>query len=1156
MSEALKNCLTQKQQALLSGFAGGSLSRFLSNLSPLVILVDDFKTAKRYQDELKFFAPEKKPLLWPNKDVWPYSGLSAPPDTEIKMLKILNTLLAKPQQILIILKNDFFEKHISKDFLQTLTTKITTGETVKRDDLALKLISLGYERTPLVEEKGQFAMRGDLIDVFLPQNSLPCRLSFFDDEIESIKFFEPETQRSTEGISSFTLIPKQEILLNLIKQNSKNHQDFIREDWHRELKKRSDARNIPKEKRDHLEELIDNEIYFHGIETLLPLFYKRTATLFDYLSPQTILVNTCGQNLFDSLSDYHKNLSEHREISTNIETIISENEIALTQNELTENLSRHAEFFLFENLARSEKPITKITGLTESNQILKAKLQSQIVKIHNLEPLVNELNVKRQQGFQATIVCASLSSQERIQDLLSRFNVPLKILKPDETAEKSRLVHLKIGSLHEGFLDTKNQEWWITDEEIFGEKEKKTRPRRQEAKVFSTFSELSEGDFIIHMDHGIGIFKGLVKLSFDKYGNDFLLIEYLGADKLYVPVDKLGRVQRFTAEEGSVPRLDKLGGMTWKKVRQKAKKTARKLASELLMMQAKREAERGFAFTPHPEDMIEFAQRFDFEETPDQQKAIDDVLCDMESEKPMDRLVCGDVGFGKTEVAIRGAYKAILDHKQVAVLVPTTVLAFQHFTTFCKRFENYPVTIELLSRFRSKKQQSEVIHNLNTGKTDIVIGTHRLLSKDVKFYDLGFLVIDEEHRFGVVHKEKIKKLKSLVDVMTLTATPIPRTLNFALNGIRDLSLITTPPIDRHAIKTYVCHFDETLIRETILKEIKRGGQVFFVHNRVQSIAKVAAQIQKNVPEARIQFAHGQMKENALEKIMIAFMNHDFDVLVCTTIIESGVDIPNTNTMLINRADALGLAQLYQLRGRVGRSHYQAYCYLIVPSRDLMTTKAQKRLTALQKFTELGSGFRIASHDLEIRGAGNILGEEQSGQIAAIGYDLYIHLLKEAIAELQNVSIPQDFEPELTLDIAAKIPEDLIPDTGLRLQLYKDLSTAESFADVEATRDEWTDRFGKLPQEIFNLFELIQIKILCRKLLISSLKQSNTKLFFDFHKDHQIETSSLIHLVQKNPEKYSVTKDGRFAIKMPQQKLDHAIFSEIKDFLNSILSSDA
>lgn len=1159
----MQNLFLPNTKHLLKGFEGGSLAFFLQNThkqtqKTQIVITDDHKSAQKLKDQILFFDSNLRVQCWQAFDTLPYRGMSPNAHIVHNQLKILSLALDQKVDILLISLQGILRRVLPVDFFQTHSVFIKQGDTLSLKDLTEKLVALGYERETLVEDKGHFAVRGDIVDIFSPQLPQPVRLSFFDTELESLKTFDPSTQRTQDAISHYNIIPAKQISLPSLLQDESA--SSLNEKWKSLLKQKTDAKNLPKPKRDEIEEYIKNEIYFQGIENFLPLFYNTLNTVFDYFPNDSLVTFATTQDWQQEIKEWHQKIFELFDDSEHIESIFSPKDLFLNSHEIFSHLKTRASLYLNWQLHAKEEAPQDHFGNFESNLKLKTQISTKISKIHNLAPFASEINQHRLQDWCCIIICQSLSQQKRFEDLLERFDLPLKTIANNEKNDfiqnvlnkkaDPRLVYLMEGKLHEGFMDSQNQIWWICDEEIFGKKAKRSKTHLENTQVFSSFSELKEGDFLVHMDHGIGLFKGLVNLDFDVYKNDFLAIEYLGKDKLYVPVDNLNRVQRYVTEEGAIPNLDKLGSPSWKKVQAKAKKAARKLAGELLKIQALRDSQISYQFTANKIEMEEFETTFEFEETPDQMRAIDETLDDMMSTKPMDRLVCGDVGYGKTEVALRGAYLANLNNKQVAVLVPTTVLAFQHYTTFKERFKNYPVKVELMSRFRTAAEQKEVAQGLQIGSVDIVIGTHRLLSKDIKFRDLGLLIVDEEHRFGVIHKEKIKKFKSLVDVLTLTATPIPRTLNFALNGIRDLSIINTPPVDRLAIKTFTCQFDPDIMRDAIQKELRRGGQIYFLHNRVQSIERVTKKLKEIVPEARIRFGHGQMSENELEKLMIDFMNHKFDILVCTTIIESGIDIPNANTIIMDRADQLGLAQLYQLRGRVGRSHRQAYCYLITPSDDLITSKAKKRLATIQKFTELGSGFKVASHDLEIRGAGNILGDEQSGHIAAIGYDMYLQLLNEAIQELKNEERVLDFEPEIKLNITAKVPSSYIEDKHLRLILYKEISSANSQDDLTNIHDSWLDRFGTFPEEVKNLFAFMRIKAFAKKLLIQTVKENANGIILDFHEKHNLDPNLLIQRIQAQPHRYQFAGQNSFLVKNLLDKTIDKI-SNLQNFLNEL-----
>jgi transcription-repair coupling factor (superfamily II helicase) len=693
-------------------------------------------------------------------------------------------------------------------------------------------------------------------------------------------------------------------------------------------------------------------------------------------------------------------------------------------------------------------------------------------------------------------------------------------------------VEIARGVLSGGFRIPSQTIVIVTEEEVFGERVKRRPPPSKKLDTFLTqLQDLKEGDAIVHALHGIGLYRGLKRLKFDSIENDFLLVEYKGGDKLYLPVQSMDLVAKYHAFEGQAAVIDKLGGPGWERAKKRVKRAVEQIAGGLIKLYAARKLAKGFSFSKPGRLFTEFEESFEFEETPDQARAVDEVMGDMKDEKPMDRLICGDVGYGKTEVAMRAAFRAVLDSKQVAFLVPTTVLAQQHGITFKERFSPFPVTVEVISRFKSRKEQTEILEKLSEGKVDILIGTHRLLQKDVRFKDMGLIVIDEEHRFGVRHKERVKELKKEVEVLTLTATPIPRTLQMSLAGIRDLSIINTPPEDRLAINTRVIRFDERVIAEAIKRELKRGGQVFFVHNRVQSIGAMEEYLRKLVPEARIAVAHGQMREGELEKVMLGFVRGDYDILLTTTIIESGLDIPTANTIIINRADRFGLAELYQLRGRVGRSSHRAYAYLICPDEWTLTQEARKRMEVIRELTELGSGFRIAAYDLEIRGAGELLGAAQSGHIALVGFDMYTQLLEEAVSEMKGEPPAVEPEPEINLKVSHFIPEEYVPDTRQRLNFYKRLATVGTDEELYGIEEEMRDRYGQVPALVESLMEMVRLKLILKRIKARELSQRGVSLYLTFDGVEDGLVEHILSMVEKSPEKFRVTPDNKFVYLM-------------------------
>ena len=771
-----------------------------------------------------------------------------------------------------------------------------------------------------------------------------------------------------------------------------------------------------------------------------------------------------------------------------------------------------------------------------------------------LSPLINSINDWLDGGMNVSLISPTKREVEQLSELLG--NYPLRVNREDdpfclENQESYVLpkVTIRQGSLSSGFRFPSEGIAFITEDEIFGKKiRRRGIHRKRDGYLIASLGDLQLNDFIVHSTFGIGVYRGLKKLVLDGgIERDFIALEYLGGDKLYLPVERLNIIQKYIGAQGIASRLDKLGGNSWIRTKKKVSESVKKMAGELLKIYASRRIQEGFAFSGRDNYFKEFEAAFKYEETQDQLKAIDNVLDDMESPYPMDRLICGDVGYGKTEVANRAAFKAAMDGKQVVLVAPTTILANQHYQTFSQRFKDYPVIIEVISRFKTKKEQREIIDSVNGGKTDIIIGTHRLLQADVVPKNLGLIIIDEEQRFGVSHKEKLKKLRSTVDVLTLTATPIPRTLNMAMMGIWDLSTIETPPNNRQSIKTYLTEYDEHIIREAILKEINRDGQVFFIHNRVESIESMSQFLTRLVPEARLAIAHGRLKAKQLERVMLDFTGGKYDILLCTTIIESGLDIPTANTIIINRADKFGLADIYQLRGRVGRSKEQAYAYLLTPKGIAITEDSKKRLKAIQEYGELGSSFRLALKDLEIRGAGNILGDSQSGHISAVGYEMYIQLMEKEINRLNGEKTEIEIEPEIELNISALLPEDYIPDTNHRLIAYKKLSSSTTNEELDAIKEELIDLYGVLPVQAGNLLEIIQTKILLKKLMIKRLDFKGREVILSFDKAAKIPPDKMVRIISQNQDKIKLTPDLKLFLSLVNPS-PHLILRETRNFL--------
>lgn len=1108
----------------LSGFEGGSLSYFLSFYHQkfnknLCIVTTNNKESYQIAEDLRFFSKSSLQIdVFDSWEVYPYYKLSPKNEVLHKEIEILYRLLYdKTPKITIIPIESLARRLPTKEFFKRSILKLSLQDSIDPKEFGKKLIHLGYQRVSLVEDSGTFAIRGGIIDVFSPQDEYPSRIDLFGDQIESLRTFNSQTQKKIKNIDELTILPAHHILF-----------EEIQKSWKSKLKTLSDAKEKSKSLRDDIQDKVEEKIYFGGIETYLTLFYEELGNLFDYIDKESTFVYTDKAKTFDHHKKEFQKLKKIQKESESLETLFDPGDLFLSLKEISEKSSSFNKI-IFNDF---DPEAQKVKIFPNSSLIQKPKLVGNELE---LRPLTNSLKKYLKEDYHIFIGSDSLSQAHRIHDILSSFHIPLQLIQNQKEKEeefeffynqKRRPSHISIlpQTLSEGFHIEK--EIWISEKEIFGKKYKKPRSRQKNLEAFSSFSELEEKDYIVHELHGLGRYLGLIKLQIQNFANDFLLLEYLGGDKLYVPVDQFDRIYRYASKDKETVSLDKLGGKTWKKTKEKVKKKTRKLAKELLEIQAERKTRKGHAYSGSKELFEEFEASFPHEETADQIQAISEIIKDMEEPQSMDRLLCGDVGYGKTEVAMRAAFKAVLDKKQVAFLCPTTILAIQHLESFKERFKDHAVEVAALSRFLKKKDEKEIIERIKSGQVDIIIGTHRLLSKDIKFNDLGLLIIDEEQRFGVDQKEKIKKFKKLIDVLTMTATPIPRTLNSSLMGLRDLSVINTAPVDRLSIQTHVSAFDEMIVKDAILREVNRGGQVFFVHNRVQTIQTIKERLQKILPQIKIRVGHGQMKEEELEKVILDFIHGKFDLLLSTTIIESGIDIPNANTMIINRADRFGLAQLYQLRGRVGRSHHRAYCYLLTPDADMMTKDARKRLAVIQKFTDLGSGFKIASHDMEIRGAGNILGDEQSGHIHAVGYELYAKLLDEAIAILQGQFEEEDIEPEIKISLPASIPENYVSDTKLRLGLYKQIASAKSIEECQSIQDEWLDRFGELPSSVINLIQLIKLKVLCKSLKILSLSRSGHGFLFKIHKKNPIPTDYFLDKIKKN-SKNKILADGSF-----------------------------
>lgn len=1133
----------QKPQNI-SGLSSGSLpyavaETFSQKKQTLLLFVESIKAASQLKENLSFFLGAKDSIfIFPGMGVLPYYGLSPSSENIAQRMSVLYRLMGTKEPYICIVPMAALARRLpAQEILKSYQDYWVIGDEVDREDLLQRFVEAGYLNVPLVEDVGTFSKRGGIIDVFSPAMDTPLRLEFFGDQIEHIRSFDPETQRSQVDREDFVITAAREIVF--ARDNLKKASLRFRE--------RANEVGLNKKHREPILEAFKNGLVPTALETYLPIFYDQLELFFDYL-PQDYLGIWVEPEL--CLKHWEQNLQdiEHGYQSCQTaEKVISPDMLFLNHEELQQRLKLHAHWQLRELRSSSEA----VYFNTHSHENLSAQMKHSRAGEEMLKPLLDQLKEWREHAYHILLVAGTHSQRLRIEDLLERqgleFEKSLSSFKEFLERKKEFRPGLRLfeGELHQGFVWPEESLVVLTDQEIFGPRQRRRQSHAKAAEVFTSFEELQEGDYIVHRDHGLGVYRGLQHLNLDGHANDYLLLEYLGGDKLYLPVYRLDLISRYASTDAHVPQLDKLGGTSWEKNKTKVKESLKKIAGELLQLYAQRATASGHSFSPQGVLYEEFEAVFPFEETPDQLRAIKEVNQDMDASRPMDRLVCGDVGFGKTEVAMRAAFRAVLDHKQVAVLVPTTVLALQHERSFRQRFEKFPTNIAMLSRFSSVKRQKEIIEDLKAGKTDIVIGTHALLGQKVQFKDFGLLIIDEEHRFGVAQKEKIKKLKTQADVLALTATPIPRTLNMSLSGIRDLSVITTPPIDRLAIQTLVADFNESLIREAVMRELARGGQIYFVHNRVQSIQLMKEKLQKIVPEAKIGVGHGQMSEKELEEVMLGFLNKEFNLFLCTSIVESGLDIPTANTMIINRADHFGLAQLYQLRGRIGRSNIRAYAYLLTPGTEQITPRARARLAVLQRYTDLGSGFKIAAHDLEIRGSGHLLGAEQSGHIEAMGYDLYNELLEEAILEAKQENQTKAPEPELKLGLAAAIPESYLPETTMRLTLYKRLSSVHDEEELESLIAETADRFGEIPQEMEELLILIRFRILAKRVWLTAVQIKERYVSFSFDPQSPIDIDALSASIQKEPERFRWTQPHELVMNFKAGKEKVALESALK-----------
>ena len=1143
----------------IQGLQGGARAYVLALVAararrPVLVITSSGREAEKLFGDLTFFlgedralAPLRKRLhLFPSWEVLPFENLSPPADNIAGRLEGLYKLVEESAPILIATPAALMQLVIPKEALKQSYLYLVAGQDLSRESILDHLVQWGYQPVPLVEERGDFGARGGIVDLFSPGYPQPIRLEFDGDRLESMREFNPATQRTEQFQEEMLLLPMKEFSLK---------RTGLQETMRR-LDQRAVELEMGRRERNNLLESLRAGIPFPGIEFLAPYFFPNLVPVFSYLPRETLIwldgadrIEAEAERFSQLAWDRNSKAKEERRLVPAVEALY------LNEHQWREALQPFSQVQgeSLAVMAASER--AQETTLTVETYLTTDVRQETALrgKEASLTPLVERL--KTWEGEKVVMVAPTQGDAARLRELLGHYDIGLPLMEEPaptvlERTEFKRAI--LCGHLSQGFRVPEARLNLITFDEIFGtrKREPATAATSYPSHFLTSLSELKQDDYVVHLDHGIGVYRGLKFLKVADVEGEFLHLEYEGGDRLYLPVDRINMVQKYIGGDGAQPSLDRLGGTAWEKVKAKARKSIFAMAEELVQLYALREARAGTAFAPPDAMYKEFEAGFEYEETPDQQRAIDETLASMHSRKPMDRLICGDVGYGKTEVAMRAAFLAVEGGKQVALLAPTTILAQQHLQTFRHRFRNHPVRVEMVSRFLTSKEAAQVLQATAKGNVDIVIGTHRLLQKDVEFKDLGLVIIDEEHRFGVVHKERLKKLRQLVDVLSLTATPIPRTLHMSLVGIRDLSIIETPPVDRLAIQTYVTRYDENLIRDAILRELERGGQVFFLHNRVETIDRLAQKLADLVPEAKMAVAHGQMRPRELEKVMIDFSENKTQVLVCSAIIESGLDFPNANTIIINRADKFGLAQLYQLRGRVGRSHRHAYAYLLIPGEQAITPDAEKRLRALQEIDGLGGGFKLALHDLEIRGAGNLLGEQQSGQITAVGFELYTEMMENAVKELKGEEVVPEVEPEIRLGIPAYFPDTYIPDVNQRLYFYKRLASLRNALELEELKEEIKDRFGPYISVVDNLFLVMNLRRVLKEFLVQQISVSHGMVFLLFHAESPVKVEKLLDLIRKQKSRFRLSPDGRLSFTPKSQEWE-ALMEEVVELLHAI-----
>ena len=1143
----LKNYISDKSHTpvLASGVIDTQKAHLIAGLnlefnnSSMVITNSELKAKEIYND-LKFFMKDKV-MLYPAKDVIFYWADVKSLDIIKQRFEIISKILNGEKITVVLSAEALFDRLVPADIFKEFIFDINTGDQIDINEVCQKLVLMGYERCEMVEGQGQFALRGGILDIFSSVNTHAVRIELWGDEVDSIRILDTVSQRSIENAKSIKIYPMRELVYH--NEDVKKAIGNIKSEL-KSIKNKSDQLKIST---DEAIEKLSTLRSFSGVEKYFTYFYSETSTLIDYFDNPIIFV------------DEPNRVQEHCKFITNefvnsIESRIDKG--TMLPNQLNMIYTYDDIIVKVENNT-SVLMTSLMTTLNDykPKELVDFQVKATALVKNDMNLIAEDLGYLCKNDYKIIFLAGGHTHCERmLLDLQERGLSAVYLENIENVQIQQGIIYITRGSLSHGFEYIRDKFAVVSEKDAFSESKKSKRKQKNKSKdgvAIQNISDLKVGDYVVHENHGIGIFKGIEQIITDGVSKDYIKIGYAKEDVLYVAINQMDMVQKYIGSEATKPKLNRLGGASWEKAKARAKQAAYISAKELVELYAERQKVHGFKYSADTLWQREFEEEFEYDETDDQLTSIAEIKEDMESGKVMDRLLCGDVGFGKTEVAIRAAFKTVQDSKQVAYLVPTTILARQHYMTFAERMENYPIHIEMMSRFRTPKQQKETIENLKTGKTDIVIGTHRILSKDMNFKDLGLVIIDEEQRFGVKHKDKLKELRKNVNVLTLSATPIPRTLHMSMTGIRDMSVLAEPPNERIPIQTYVLDYDPECIKDAIHRELARNGQVYFLHNRVTNIAETTAKLQALVPEARFAFAHGQMSQRELEDIMMDFMDGEIDVLVCTTIIETGLDIPNVNTIIISDADRMGLSQLYQLRGRVGRSTRTSYAYLMYARNKVLNTDAEKRLQTIKEFTEFGSGFRVAMKDLEIRGAGNLLGAEQHGHMDSVGYELYCKLLNEAVMELKGETVVTEFETLIDIKLNAFIPPAYIASEEQKLEMYKKISLISNLDDYYDVQEELEDRYGDIPRAVNNLIDVAYVKAEAHKIGAVNVKQIKDKVLIYFKTDANVSGEKLMKLISESRGRILFTSTGGEPYLTYKLKDEKHILDEIKTLIKEI-----